>query len=321
MKKKALLIALVIGQNLSFGQQTLTFEGLLQTPNSYDNGSSGNGDFDINDIVLTNTYDSQWGSWNGFSISNVVDNTTAGWGNQFAAYPGSGASGSETYAVFYPDGTISMNNWGGITGFKITNTTYAAISMRDGDAFSKQFGSPNGADGNPDGTNGDDFFRVWIIGEDSLGTHKDSILFYLADYRFANDHDDYIVDTWEQIDLTSFGFLIDKVRFRFESSDVGAWGINTPQYFAIDDIEYYYIIGIDENDLMSVQCYPNPVIDHISVDGMKMGDYSLIDHSGKFISSGTLSELELFSFARLPQGSYFLKLSNGTSSVVKHIVH
>jgi hypothetical protein len=33
---------------------------------------------------------------------------------------------------------------------------------------------------------------------------NDSIEFYLADFRFANNSQDYILKTWEYLDLTSF---------------------------------------------------------------------------------------------------------------------
>jgi hypothetical protein len=59
--------------------------------------------------------------------------------------------------------------------------------------------------------------------------------FYLADFRFENNGEDYIVDTWEYVDLSSLG-VVNKLEFSLGSSDVGAWGMNTPAYFVIDTI-------------------------------------------------------------------------------------
>jgi hypothetical protein len=59
--------------------------------------------------------------------------------------------------------------------------------------------------------------------------------FYLADYRFADNRDDYILDTWQYVDLTSLG-MIKSLEFTLSSSDIGEWGMNTPAYFAIDTL-------------------------------------------------------------------------------------
>ncbi len=58
---------------------------------------------------------------------------------------------------------------------------------------------------------------------------------YLADYRFADSQQDFIRDDWLLLDLRSLG-TIRSLRFDIESSDVGNFGINTPTYFALDNI-------------------------------------------------------------------------------------
>ena len=66
-------------------------------------------------------------------------------------------------------------------GISITNSTYAANSMRDGDAFAKKF------------TNADqDYFKLHIYGHSS-GSISDSVEFYLADFTHADSTLDYIV--------------------------------------------------------------------------------------------------------------------------------
>src|SRR5574343_823499 len=203
---------------------TSTFDDItLSALDTFDNGSAGNGPFSSDLVNFSNYYDDAWGSWNGFSISNMTDNTTAGWGNQYSSYPGSGYN-SSNYAVYYPSGLISCT----ITdidlifdSLKITNTTYAAISMRDGDAFAKQFGSIYAADGATiDGTNGEDFFRLWVIGSEYPGGPKDSVEVYLADYRFSDNSQDYILDTWLNVDLTTMNFPIRHITFGLESIEL-----------------------------------------------------------------------------------------------------
>lgn len=170
------------------------------------------------------------GFFSGWTYSNVNDTTTAGFTNQYAAFTGTDASGSGNYAIGYPTAIIDLP--AGLTpaSVAVTNTTYAALSMLQGDAFSKQFGGPTGND--------PDFFRVTFTGFDALGgsgTTTGSTTFTLADYTFADNTLDYVVDTWTLVDLTALG-AARSIGISFASSDVGTFGINTPVYVAIDDL-------------------------------------------------------------------------------------
>ena len=99
--------------------------------------------------------------------------------------------------------------------------------MRDGDSFAKQFGGESGND--------EDYFKLTITGITETGYTDNSVEFYLADFRFADNDQDYIVDDWTWVDLSSLGNVIG-LEFMIESSDVGAYGINTPGYFAMDNL-------------------------------------------------------------------------------------
>ena len=95
--------------------------------------------------------------------------------------------------------------------------------MRDGDpagqfAFAKKFGSVNNAQGTPDGTYGNDFFRVWIIAHRENGSKIDSTVSYLSDFRFSDDSKDYILNTWKNVDLTFLKETVYELSFKFESS-------------------------------------------------------------------------------------------------------
>src|SRR3954470_7833909 len=104
---RSLLIVLALAPPAN-AQSVATFENLPLAPNSYVNNTS----FSSGGVVFSNTYNSTFGSWSGFSYSNVKDVTTQGFTNQYAAYVtplpgdpiGAGAGGSANYAVGY-DGT------------------------------------------------------------------------------------------------------------------------------------------------------------------------------------------------------------------------
>jgi hypothetical protein len=174
-------------------------------------------------------------SWAGFALSRETNTTTPGFGNQFSAFAGSGASGSLQYAVGYVDPfnnvfpTIDLPAGESALSISVTNTTYAGLSMRDGDSFAKKFGGATGND--------PDFFKLTISGLDAANSVLGSVQFYLADYRFANNASDYILNAWTSVDLSTLPAATRKLRFALDSSDGGSGAsMNTPSYFAVDNL-------------------------------------------------------------------------------------
>lgn len=175
-------------------------------------------------------YNDEYNSWSGVAYSKQIDNTQTGTDGQFVAMPGQGAEGSEVYGIMNGSDTINFTYEGQAVpqSIRITNNAYAYHSMKDGDQFAKKFGGEDGND--------PDYFRLTITGlnENNMPTTS-AIVFYLADYRFADNSKDYIVNSWETINLSSLG-EVSKLAFSFESSDTGDFGINTPKYFAFDNL-------------------------------------------------------------------------------------
>ena len=105
-----------------------------------------------------------------------------------------------------------------IVSMEITNTTWAANSIVNGDGFGGPFG-PN------------DEFRLTIIGEQQ-GAEIGAVDFHLA--TGGN-----IVDEWTQVSLTTLHGA-DTLRFALVSTDTSTFGsaefLNTPTFFAIDNI-------------------------------------------------------------------------------------
>ncbi len=325
MKKiYVLATALLLGASTQ-AQQTVDFESFTLAADTFDNGSAGNGDFLLgtDQIRFSNEFTpNNWGgSWTGYSISNMSDVTTAGIGNQYSVFTGSGYDGSSNFAIGYSSGLITCENeYQFIDSFKITNTTYTAISMRDGDSFGKEFGSLNNAAGDPDGTNGEDFYRVWVICEDYAQTQKDSIEVLLADYRFADNTQDYIVEEWLNVDVQSVGFMVNKISIRMESSDNHPqYGMNTPAYYAIDNVVSSFPLGLEENELLSINAFPNPVEDKLTVKGEE-GVLTIIDLSGSVILSKEHKELSILDLSNLNNGVYILSVTNSSGKFTQKIV-
>jgi hypothetical protein len=228
--KKSLIISLLAITSTSFANIT-TFDDLSFANGSVENGSNLSGGFVSSGLGFNNSYDPTYDAWSGFGYSKVQDGVTSGFGNQYAAKPGVAHSGNN-YGVAFDDlftpfePTISVPIGQRVTGLFITNTTYAYFSMHDGDAFAKKFGGATGNDA--------DWFKVTAMGLNGSSV-TGTADFYLADYRSANNADDYIVSEWRFFDLSGLGSA-SSVKFSLSSSDNGAFGMNTPAYFAIDDV-------------------------------------------------------------------------------------
>ena len=224
----ALLAVLAIALAPTTGRAlTATFDDLGLGPNAYLNGSTLSGGYTSGGLFFENDYNASFDVFQGFAASTTTDTTTPGYGNQFSNITGAGAGGSSGFALAYSGGRIILPETQIVLGAQFTNTTYAALSMRDGDAFSKQFGGPTGED--------PDFFRLLVEGINAAGTSTGTVELMLADFRFSDDALDSILDDWVFLDLSGLG-AVRELRFGFESSDVGLFGINTPTYFAIDDL-------------------------------------------------------------------------------------
>lgn len=300
--------------------QTVTFEDLGLAANSHWNGSDSSGGFTSNNVFFENQYNHQWDYWSGgFIYSSSTDNTTAGYTNDFSSITGSGSM-SSTYSVNY-GGNIDFGTLKTVSSIDITNNTYAYFSMRDGDSFGKKFGSPNAANGQPDGTNGEDWFKVTITGMDANSQVTGTIDFYLADFRFVDSTQDYIVDTWETVDLSSLG-TIQFLNFELTSSDVGGFGMNTPAYFALDNLTYGNL-AISDNELTKVAFGPNPANEYIQFNTNEFSKIRVIDLSGKEIYNGNLEANGILQTQQFASGVYQFQLvsetgfSNGTFQIAR----
>ncbi len=225
-------IASVLGLHTATAA-VVTFESVTLPAAGYQNGSGPSDNFSIGGAAFHNHYDTTFGSWSGFAFSNHTDTATAGFLNQYSAITGGGAGGSAQYAVGYYSSYETSTNitLGSLTslaglGASITNTTYAALSMANGDGYAKKFGGGGGTDA--------DWLLLTIQGY-AGGTLTGTVDFYLADYRFADSASDYIVNDWRFVDFSALG-TVDEIRFSMSSSDNDpTYGMKTPSYFALDN--------------------------------------------------------------------------------------
>ena len=245
---KNLVIALILslavftackkGKEVSVETKTIDFENLPLSGASFWNGSDGTGKFQSNGMTFTNNYNADYGSWDSFVYSQMADTITPGYSNQYSVFDHT--NGLNKFAIFYPPFTgnsfasFQKDSVYLVTSIDVCNSTYAALSMKLGDAPpAKKFGGTSGND--------PDWFKMTVIGFNGAGDSVKSVEFFLADYRFSNNSSDYIINKWTTVDLTPLG-KINKLTFRLSSSDNGTWGMNTPSYVCLDNLKYEVVI-------------------------------------------------------------------------------
>lgn len=246
--------------------ETIDYGDLILEPNSYWNGSDQSGGFHSGSVFFPNDYNPDFGSWSKWAYSNMGNDSVQSWMNQYSVISGYGFDTTGTNQIYgvsyvpidwmtsettpvplYIDDTSSKT----VQGFFINNSTYTALTMENGNDFAKKFGGEDGND--------PDWLKLEIWGYLN-GMETDTIDYYLADFRFENNTKDYIIKTWQWVDISEIG-KIDSLYFNMTSSDVGMYGINTPTYFCMDNL---YIkdgsSSVKDNfaDKISFVIYPNP---------------------------------------------------------------
>ncbi len=254
-----------------------------------------------------------------FARTNMTDTIDGSFMNLFSSISGNGAQASKQYAVgtqnFEGGARLRLANNCLNSGYKfssvyVNNTTYAFKSMLYGDMFAKKFGGDSGND--------PDFFILTIKGYMNGVMLNDSVNFYLADYRFANNSMDYIINEWTKVDLTASQVSVaDSLEFFLSSSDNSQFGMNTPAFFAIDNLE---VTNNTSSELMSslnkISIYPNPATQFIDLKWPTNdlnSTISIFDMHGKLVygaSSQSLVQSRL-NIQNLTQGIYLLKITSG----------
>lgn len=316
-------------------QQVSTFENLTLAPSSYWDGSktvlkNDTAFFDTTfvsgDAIFPNRYSRlypKYPTWaKGWAYSNVNDAITPG--KTYNVYTGSGYN-SDNYAIGQDSSVIRLNgNAKGakVNGLYITNSTYAGLSMKNGDGFAKKFGDTTGTNsGLPQGSY-PDWFKLTIKGYSNGALKVDSVDFYLADFRFADNSKDYIVNTWEWVDLTSLG-NVDSVIFKLSSSDTGLWGMNTPAFFCIDNFTTQSpVTSVAAMNIGSLKLYPNPanenlIIDLAALNPNEISTLDVLDLSGKRIETININNSMLINIpvSDYAPGVYFISVKNANTVI------
>lgn len=306
--KKFFTLFLTLSTLFSFAQTTSDFENYVIGVDSFLNGSDGTDLFSSGNISLDNDYNPAWMAWTGWAISSGTDVSTVDFAN-LSTINGTGYDASNNYAVSFSSDQTIMHLDGDaagevVTGMYVNNLTVAYNIIKDGNMFSKKFGGLTGND--------EDYFLLTIKKYLGGTLSSETVEFYLADYQFADNTQDYIVDEWTWVDLTSLG-QADSLAFSLTSTDNGAYGMNTPAYFAVDNVVtsdgIVAIENVEANSLFEI--YPNPANEFFVLKNLENEDaeISIFDLTGRLIYNNTITgnqnEINIQNFAK---GTYVVKI-------------
>jgi hypothetical protein len=222
MRRVLALLILVPGLAASSAQTTISFDALLPQPGDFLNDTS----ISVEAATFINHYNPEWGSWAGYALSTVSNTTDNSWLNQYAAI----APRSNAYAVAYensgwdPPPEIRFDLPAAPKSVLLNNTTWTALAIRDGNSPARAF-----ADG--------DHFLLTLTAYDLDGAAIAATNHFLADFR---DGRSFIQTNWSQLDLSWLPPTVASLVGTLETTDVGAFGANTPTYFALADFAYAY---------------------------------------------------------------------------------
>jgi hypothetical protein len=306
MKK---IITLIVALTIKFvsAQETATFENLSLPLDSFWNASNGGNGFENGGLFFTTKYDTSFGGYwaSGFAYSSMRDTTNGTYTNLYSAKPGTG-SNSNTYIVSQ-NNTILRPQYSGdkinLISLDITNTTYAATSIKYGDFFATAFGGNNG--------NVPDFFKLTFRPYVNGILTNDTAEFYLADYRFSDNSQDYIVNNWRNFSPSISN--VDSILLTLKSSDTGINGMNTPAFFCLDNIVSSFPLSVANTKKNKIEIFPNPARDLITLKKSTAENetISIYNSIGELVKSSFVNnENSSVDVSALSKGIYVVKFSS-----------
>ena len=213
----------------AFAQDPATFEDVQLGSNGIWQPPIGSNEMSSGGWLFTNN--TQNGYWGGFTASNRTDLNQSGINAQYTAASGCGYDGSTQYAVAYTMGVqtdvyAADGQSHTVTGCYVTNNLWTYQDILQGGYGELPYGGSTGND--------PDWFKVTATGKNASGQTVGTLDFYLADYRFANNEEDYVLNTWEWFDLSPLGNVA-TISFSLSSSRGSGYNMITPAYFCMDN--------------------------------------------------------------------------------------
>ena len=211
-----------------------------------------------------------------------------------------------------------------VMGVYVCNSTYAYKSIKNGDSFGDTaFSAKN-----------KDWFKLTIRNYHGGVLSADSAEVYLADFRYADTTQNYILKTWMWVDLTSLGNT-DSLAFFLHSTENNSFGMLTPAFFCIDNLTLSTHLdttglGIKNYSSMNdLNVYPNPTLSETEVlystttplpVNMKLVDLlgnEILSQRAQSFAGVNKFKIDV---SYLPAGVYYITLNAGNNLLTKKLI-
>lgn len=326
MKKTITKLAILLGLacNLTSMAQTVSFDTFTLSTNSYYKDTTG-ADFSSNGVTFRYHWNTSWDGWeSGSAYTNVLDTANGSYTNLYGCIPGV-AFGGNNYATVQSGAVIAMSNTTtAVSGFYITNTTYAWKEIKKG-GFGRRFGDTTGTGSGTSIPQGQypDWFKLSVLGYRNGLELTDTVHFYLADYRASGTANDYVVKNWQYVNCISLG-QVDSIRFEMTSSDNNAFGMKTPAFFSMDNFAIQSTVGIEElSNASNISLFPNPTKQDLflNFESKALSELNVLifDITGKVLQNNTIqssigeNQIKI-NTENYDAGIYFIELNDGFAS-------
>lgn len=179
-------------------------------------------------------------------------------------------------------------------GVYVNLTSYPYYCMEFGDAYARAF------------RNGDSF-KLSIVGvaPDASTKTVETELASFSNGRLS------IARGWHYVDLSSLG-AVNEIYFNLSTTDVGQWGDNTPEYFALDKLS----VKKSDSAVQSASDCCNISFDRASsvISAPGAGFVAVYNAAGSLVAS---SEEDSICIASLDAGVYVAKAGNSSIKIAK----
>lgn len=321
-KISTLVLALLLACTAAKAQTVATFDTLTLAGSdtfyvNYNNPLTDMG-FDDGLAHFPYYYDTSFGGFwsSGFAYTNQTDLSDSSFANQYTSVTGSGYNNSTQYLSVQAFSPVMIYLKGKamgqpVKGFYATNLVYAYKEMTTA-GFSKKLGGTPNVD--------PDWFKLTVKGYLNGSIKTDTVDFYLADFRDPDSTKDYVLHSWEWVDLLPLG-EVDSLQLSLSSTDTaGGFGMNNPAFFAMDNFETYETSSVKEVKHFVAKVYPNPATDRLYIELQDNTIHELIvaDLSGKVIHRQAVADnVILLDTHNYAPGMYMVSMAgdNGVASV------
>ena len=183
--------------------------------------------------AFANVPNKAYNAFNGYVISADKSNEATGeyMIDQFRSAAGGAYEGdnfaiayysapSSWYAGYKDPISLTYTAARTVTGFYVTNSAYTMDAILHGDYANEAFGEG-------------DYLSLTIKGYNGE-TATGEVVFYLADYRSADESERFALKEWKWLDLSRLG-AVTRLEFEMFTTKSDAYGFTTPTYFCLDN--------------------------------------------------------------------------------------